>query len=49
MIAIARPILKEIDVLVCNAFECTTDYYTNETETTLLKSFLGFPGDTKGY
>gem|GEM_PF-6571358 len=24
-------------------------YYTNETETTLLKSFLGFPGDTKGY
>lgn len=38
---------KEIDVLVSNAFENTADYYTNETGTTLLKSFSGLPGDKK--
>lgn len=38
---------KEIDVLVSNTFENTADYYTNETGTTLLKSFSGLPRDKK--
>lgn len=38
---------KEIDVLVSNTFENTSDYYTNETGTRKVATFASLPGDKK--
>lgn len=38
---------KEMDVLVSDAFENTSEYYANETGTRKLASFANLPGDKK--